>query len=146
MRDIRKLLAIIVLGLFTCAMPANADPGTFNRSLEAINKLSMEVSSLRAMYCGGEFTDGDQNAKNEKFVGCVMYVLGVVDMLREWQKLDPTNALPLCVPRNVTSGQLIIVVQDYIEGKQPWRQAQHDATTAIIGALKAKWPCPSVRP
>jgi hypothetical protein len=40
-------------------------------------------------------------------------------MLREWQKIDPTHALPLCIPRNVTSGALIIVVQDYIEATAP---------------------------
>jgi len=62
-------------------------------------------------------------------------------MLREWQKIDPTHALPVCVPRNVRSGALIIVVQDYIEATAPWREQQDDAATAVIGALKAKWPC-----
>jgi hypothetical protein len=37
-------------------------------------------------------------------------VLGVLDMLREWQKIDPTHALPVCVPRNVKAGGLIVVV------------------------------------
>jgi hypothetical protein len=41
----------------------------------------------------------------------------------------------------VTSGALIIVVQDYIEATAPWHNQQWDATTAVIGAIKAKWPC-----
>ena len=68
-------------------------------------------------------------------------VLGVLDMLREWQKIDPTHALPVCVPRNVTAGGLIVVVQDYIEAAAPWRKEQWDATTSVIAALQAKWPC-----
>jgi hypothetical protein len=30
-----------------------------------------------------------------------MYVLGAVDMMREWQKIDPVHALPVCVPENL---------------------------------------------
>jgi hypothetical protein len=71
----------------------------------------------------------------------MMYVLGVLDMLREWQKIDPTHALPVCVPRNATAGGLIVVVHDYIEATAPWRKEQWDATTAVIAALKSKWPC-----
>jgi hypothetical protein len=67
--------------------------------------------------------------------------LGVVEMLREWQKLDPSHAPNVCVPRNISSGALIIVVHDYIEKKMPWRNQQNDATTSIIGAFKDKWPC-----
>jgi hypothetical protein len=71
-----------------------------------------------------------------------MYVLGVIDMVREWQKIDPVHAPPLCVPRNATAGGLVIVVQDYLEATTPWREQQWDATPAVIAALKAKWPCP----
>jgi len=105
----------------------------------------MNVTRLRATYCGGELTKGDQQAKNAKFIGCMMYVLGVLDMLREWQKIDPTHALPVCVPRNATAGGLIVVVHDYIEATAPWRKEQWDATTAVIAALKSKWPCERTR-
>jgi hypothetical protein len=121
MKSIRKALATVVVG-FAFAGPVNAEPvntEALDAGLEATNLLSMNVDSLRERYCGGASTKGNQDAKNTKFIGCVMYVLGVVDMLREWQKIDPTHALPLCIPRNVTSGALIIVVQDYIEATAP---------------------------
>jgi len=110
---------------------------------QAISLYSMEVSRLREMYCGGEATldesmKPNQDAKNAAFIGCVMYVLGVVDMLQEWQKIDPTHALQLCVPRTASSGQLILVVQEHIEATTPWQQGQSDAATAVIAALEAK--------
>ena len=114
---------------------------TFRVGEEAANLLSMNVTSLRAAVCGGERTQGTQNAKNAKFVGCVMYVLGVVDMLREWQKIDPVHAPSVCVPRTATAGGLIVVVQEHIEATAPWREQQWDATSTVIAALKAKWPC-----
>jgi hypothetical protein len=102
MKSIRKALATVVVG-FAFAGPVNAEPvkvGTeaFDAGMEATNLLSMNVDSLRERYCGGESTKGNQDAKNTKFIGCVMYVLGVVDMLREWQKIDPTHALPCVFP------------------------------------------------
>jgi len=102
---------------------------------------SMNVTNLRKESCGGAFTEGSQDAKNAKFIGCVMYVLGVVDMLREWQKIDPRGAPSVCVPRAAAAGQLIIVVHDYIEATAPWREQQWDATASVIAAFKAKWPC-----
>jgi hypothetical protein len=120
MKSIRKAFATVVVG-FAFAGPVNAESETFRVGVEATNMLSMSVINLRERSCGGESTEGNQDAKNAKFIGCVMYVLGVVDMLREWQKIDPTHALPVCVPRNVTSGALIIVVHDHIEATTPWR-------------------------
>jgi hypothetical protein len=120
-------------------------PETFWVGEEATSLHSMSVIGLREQFCGGDATKGNQDAKNAKFIGCVMYVLGVVDMWREWNKIDPTHALPVCVPRNVTSGGLIVVVHDYIEATAPWRKDQLDATTAVISALQAKWPCPGAR-
>jgi Rap1a immunity proteins len=137
MNGIRTAMAIMVVGL--------AFVGPVNAQSETFSMLSMSVTNLRDGYCGGESTRGNQDAKNAKFIGCVMYVLGVVDMLREWQKIEPTNALPLCIPRNVTSGELILVVQNYIEATAPWREHQNDATTAVVGALKTKWPCSGSR-
>ena len=70
-----------------------------------------------------------------------MYVLGAVDIMREWQKIDPVNALPMCVPRNVSAGGLTIAVQEHIEATAPWKRAQWDAATAVMEALAAKCPC-----
>jgi hypothetical protein len=144
MRRFVKVLAAIVVSL-TIAAPAGAETETFKVGEEATNLLSMSVINLREGSCGGSQTQGNQDAKNAKFVGCVMYVLGVVDMLREWQRIDPANAPSACVPRNAKSGELIIVVHDYIEATAPWREQQHDATTSVIRALKAKWPCSNIR-
>jgi Rap1a immunity proteins len=115
---------------------------TFKVGEEATSLISMNVTNLRDAFCGGEHTQGNQDAKNAKFIGCVMFVLGVVDMLREWQRIDPVHAPPVCVPRAVTAGGLIIVVQDYIEATTPWRAERWDATPAVIAALKTKRACP----
>ena len=114
---------------------------TFRVGSEASSLISMNVTHLRDALCGGENTQGNQDAKNAKFIGCMMYVLGVVDMLREWQKTDPVHAPSVCVPRAATAGGLILVVQNHIEATAPWREQQRDATPAVIAALKAKWPC-----
>jgi hypothetical protein len=102
---------------------------------------SLHVGSLRDTYCGGNPLV-NQDAKNAEFASCMMYVLGAVDMIREWQKIDPVHALPVCVPRTVTAGGLIIVIQEYIEATTPWHQQQTDAATSVLAALRAKWPCP----
>jgi hypothetical protein len=148
MSSITKTLTTVIVGFaFAGALNAEqwSESDTFKAGSEASSMLSMSVVNLREQYCGGDSTKGNQDAKNAKFIGCMMYVLGVIDMFREWQKIDPTHALPVCVPRNVTAGALIIVVHDYIEATAPWREQQNDATTAVIGALKAKWPCPDGR-
>ena len=107
---------------------------------------SLDAASLRNQLCGGEFlSDGtllsSEDGKNAAFAACVMYVLGTVDMIREWQKIDPVHALPVCVPRTISAGGLIIAIQEYIEATTPWKRQQSDAATAVIGALEAKWPC-----
>ena len=66
-----------------------------------------------------------------------MFVLGAVEMLREWQRAGGPK---VCVPRNIRAGDLIIAVQQYIEEKQAWRN-NADATTVIVDALKTRWPC-----
>jgi Rap1a immunity proteins len=116
-------------------------PETFRVGLEATNLISMNVTNLRDALCGGEYTQGNQDAKNAKFIGCVMYVLGAVDMMWEWQKVDPKHAR-LCVPRTVTAGELIIVVQEHIEATTPWRSQHFEAAPIIVAAIAAKWPCP----
>jgi hypothetical protein len=106
---------------------------------------SMEVTRLREAHCGGTppgESERNQDAKNAAFVGCMMYVLGAVDMLRELQKIDPTHAPHICVPRTASAGSLILVVQENIEATTPWRKSQTDAATAVMDAMKAKWPCP----
>jgi hypothetical protein len=140
MRIRKQPLTALILWL-ALIHSTNAETDSFKLGLEASDRLSMSVISLREQNCGGQMTRGNQDAKNLRFTECVAYVLGVVDMLREWQKIDPPHAPSVCVPRNTTSGQLIIVVQDYIEKAAPWRARQNDATPAIIEALKAQWPC-----
>jgi hypothetical protein len=139
----KAFVLAIVLVLGPCATRGEEGqraPATFKLGLELTELTSMNVVKLRDKYCGGELTEGNQDTKNAMFIGCVMYVLGIVDTLREQQKIEPTHAL--CVPRNVTAGNLIIAVQDYIEMAAPWREQQLDASMAVIAALKAKWPCP----
>jgi len=101
---------------------------------------ALMAGSLRNENCGGGFGN-DQDAKNAAFAACVMYVLGAVDMMSEWQKADPTHAPPVCAPRTITAGDLILVVQEHIEATQPWRKQQFDAAPAVLAALEAKWPC-----
>jgi hypothetical protein len=109
-------------------------------AIRATDTYSLSVSTLRDTMCGGG--DGsNQDAKNAEFTACVMYVLGAVDMLREWQKIDPVHAPRVCVPRTASAGALILVVRQHIEATAPWRKQQTDAATAVIAALAAKWPC-----
>ena len=101
---------------------------------------SLHVGSLRDTYCGGNpLVNQDKN--NAAFAACMMYVLGAVDMIREWQKIDPVHAMPVCVPRTITACGLIIAVQEYVEATTPWHQQQTDAATSVLAALRAKWPC-----
>ena len=141
-RTLRKILIVAaMLGLSAPHAEEQRARETFKVGEEAANLISMNVMSLRDKYCGGELTEGSQDAKNAKFIGCVMYVLGAIDMMREWQKIDRVHALPMCVPRNVSAGGLIIAVQEHIEATAPWQRQQLDAATAVIAALAAKWPC-----
>lgn len=128
---------VIAAALFTTV--ANAQ--NFEAAGEASNLQGMSVIQLREENCGGKETKGSQDVKNLKFVECEMFILGVTEMLREWQKIDPAHGPRICVPRNITAGALIIVVHDYLEKTTPWRNQQNDATTSIVGALKSKWPC-----
>jgi hypothetical protein len=148
MRKTLIIVAALALGLGAAPRAEERKPGvaTWKVGEQATSLHSMEVWRLRDTYCGGEppgdeFMKANQDAKNAAFIGCVMYVLGVVDMLREWQKIDPTHALHICVPGTASSGQLILVVQEHIEATTPWQQGQSDAATAVIAALEAKWPC-----
>ena len=46
---------------------------------------SLNVASLRDMHCGSDPLI-DKDANNAAFAACVVYLLGAVDMIREWQK------------------------------------------------------------
>jgi len=116
---------------------------TFRVGSEAIDLTSMNVTNLRVAACGGEYTQGNQDAKNAKFVGCMMYVLGVVDMLREWQKIDPVHAPSVCVPRAATAGGLILVVQNHIEATAPSREQQWDATVSSDRCSQSEMAVPT---
>jgi hypothetical protein len=108
MMNIRIALAAVVVG-FAFAGPANAQSATDTVALEATDLLSMSVNNLREPNCGGVEFKIRKSGREESQVRRMRDVLGVVDMLRDWQRLDPTRAPSVCVPRNVTSGQLILV-------------------------------------
>jgi hypothetical protein len=129
------VLACVVA--MACTSSAVAQSETTQAGSELTDRSSMSVPQLRDGSCNGE---GTQDLRNLRFIGCVMFVLGAVEMLREWQRANPAQAPRACVPRNVRSGDLILAVQQYIEANSAWRNNQ-DATTAVIAALKARWPC-----
>jgi len=118
-----------------------ANPEIARLGQEAMSAHSLMVGSLRDQNCGGALFGSNQDAKNAQFAACVMYVLGAVDMMWEWQKSDPVHAPRVCIPRTASAGDLIITVQDHIEATTPWRNQQFEAAPAIIAALAAKWPC-----
>jgi hypothetical protein len=66
---------------------------------------------------------------------------GDVDMIPEWQCIDPALAPPACIPRTISAGGLILAIQEHIEVTAPWHQQQTDAASAVIAALAVKWPC-----
>src|SRR5436190_9619992 len=82
--------ALTTLFALAFAGPVNVETATFKVGEESTSLSSMSVINLRDQNCGGDGTEGNQDAKNSKFIGCVMYVLGVVDMLREWQIIQST--------------------------------------------------------
>jgi hypothetical protein len=135
----RKTL-IAALSLVLALSTAHAaDPEVAKVAEQAIGAHALMAGSLREENCGGGGTD--QDAKNAAFAACVMYVLGAVDMMSEWQKNDPAHAPTVCVPRTITAGALILAVQGHIEATTPWRKQQFDAAPAVLAALAAKWPC-----
>ena len=100
----RKMLSIAGLGAAQAAEPSKTfDPEVGKVAERAMGANSLHVTYLRDDNCGGRQAGGSQDAKNAQFTACVMYVLGAVDMIREWQKIDPVHALPVCVPRNVSA-------------------------------------------
>jgi hypothetical protein len=140
MRKMLIVAAVLGLGAAHAVEPSKTfNPEIFEAGNRAVDTYSLHVGNLRERSCGGELRS--QDGKNAAFVACVMYVLGAVDMMREWQKIDPVHALPVCVPRNVRAGDLFIAIQEHIEATAPWQRQQVDAATAVIGALAAKWPC-----
>jgi hypothetical protein len=146
MRKILMLAAVIGSGAVQAQEPSKtpADPEVAQIAKRAMDSYSLGVDYLRERLCGGG-SGRNMDAKNAEFAACVMYVLGAVDMMREWQKIDPVHALPVCVPRTINAGGLIIAIQEHIEATAPWHQQQFDAATAVIAALAAKWPCQSRR-
>ena len=142
---IAAALMLLGLGVLHAEGPYRAtNPDISKFSQQAIGAQSLNVGLLRDTNCGGNPLV-DQDANNAAFAACVMYVLGAVDMIREWQKADPAHAPPACIPRTVSAGGLILAVQEHIEATAPWREQQSDASTAVIAALEAKWPCQRAR-
>jgi Rap1a immunity proteins len=137
----RKMLIVAFSFMLVLSRAHAADPEVAKVAEQAMNAHALMVGSLRDTNCGGGF-GSNQDAKNAEFAACVMYVLGAVEMIWEWQKIDPVHAPRVCVPRTVTAGDLILAVQNHIEATTPWRKAQFDAAPAVLAALAAKWPCP----
>jgi hypothetical protein len=124
-----------LIGLLLASSAAFAQDKLMGVGMEMTDKTSMSAIQLREGSCGGGTEE--QAIKNLRFNSCVMFVLGAVEMLREWQRAGGPK---VCAPRNIRAGDLIIAVQQYIEEKQAWRN-NTDATTVIVDALKARWPC-----
>jgi len=104
MRKMLILAIVLGLGPVQAAEPSKAaDPEVSNFFDQKMTAQTLDVSSLQDRYCGGKEgkwrSAGRMDLNNTEFVACVMYVLGAVDMIREWQKIDPVHALPVCVPR-----------------------------------------------
>jgi hypothetical protein len=136
----RSLLIVALSFVLVLSTARAADPGVAKVAAQAIGTHALMVGSLRNENCGGG-SGSNQDAKNAEFAACVMYILGAVDMIWEWKKIDPVHAPPVCVPRTVTAGALILAVQDHIEATAPWHKQQFDAASAVLAALRAKWPC-----
>ena len=136
----RKMpLLALTLALYGTAHAADRDVAEVAE--RAMSTHSLGVGNLRELFCGGNLVKTNQDAKNAEFAACVMYVLGAVDMVWEWQKIDPVQSPRACIPRTVTGGDLILAVQNHIEATTPWRNQQFEAAPAIIAAIAAKWPC-----
>jgi hypothetical protein len=99
----RKTLIVALSLVLVLSTAHAADPEVAKVAEQAISAHALMVGSLRDENCGGGFVR-NQDAKNAEFAACVMYVLGAVDMIWEWQKTDPAHAPPVCVPRTVTAG------------------------------------------
>jgi hypothetical protein len=135
----RTLIAVFSLVLVLGTARA-ADPEVAKVAERAISAHALMVGSLRNDNCGGDFGT-NQDAKNAAFAACVMYVLGAVDMISEWQRNNPAHAPTICLPRTITAGGLILAVQEHLEATTPWRKQQFDAAPAVLAALASKWPC-----
>jgi hypothetical protein len=118
----KMLIVAAVLGLG--AVHAAERSQVFELARRMMDLHSLDVDHLR--FCGNQL-GSNEDAKNAEFAACAMYVLGVVDMMREWQKIDPVHALPMCIPQNAQVGDLITAVKKHIEpplgsGKMPPRR------------------------
>src|SRR5260370_518726 len=71
---IKKALTA-VLATLALSVVANAQSVPFKLGEEATNLYSMNVMALRERLCGGEATEGNQDPKNVKFLGCLIYLL-----------------------------------------------------------------------
>jgi hypothetical protein len=111
---IAAALILLELGVLHAAEPSNkqATNSDISRfSMDATNAQSLHVGLLRDTSCGGN-PMVDRDANNAAFASCAMYVLGAVDMIREWQSIDPAYAPRACIPRTISAGGLILAIQE----------------------------------
>ena len=92
------IIAAAFVFSLTAAQPADWSKEIYNFAEQLSGYDGLEVTSLREERCGGDNSLANQDLKNTQFIACVMYVLGAIDMLREWQKIDPAHATYMCPP------------------------------------------------
>jgi hypothetical protein len=84
-----RAFVLAYLVAMACSGSAVAQSETTQAGSELTDRSSMSVRQLRDGSCNGE---GTQDVRNPRFIGCVMFVLGAVEMLREWQRANPAQA------------------------------------------------------
>jgi hypothetical protein len=73
---------------------------------------------------------------------CYNYIIGAFDMLDNWNKsyeMDPTLDKFMCIPNNITSTQIVDVVEKWVRDNP---EKRHDpAVAAVILAATEAFPC-----
>lgn len=104
-----------------------------------MKKLTL-VLAILAGSAHAEFIDGnkllaDMSGTNGLQMSALGYVMGVADTL---------NGVVVCMPTNVTSGQISDMVQNYLTNVPRERNSSGDVIVAKV--LKAAWPCAAKTP
>jgi hypothetical protein len=98
-----------------------------------------------ADYDTGERLYQDCSSKNEFLRGyCGGYVVGVIATMVNMQRYRQLPDSVLCVPAEVSKGQLVEVVTKYLESNPPRRSRQ--AINLVPEALNEAYPCAATAP
>lgn len=104
----------------------------------------MKKLLILAALCAGtahaEFIDGnkllaDMNGSHGQQMSALGYVMGVADTL---------TSVVICMPENVTSGQINDMVKNYLNNVPRERNLSGDVIVSKV--LKATWPCAEKKP